>query len=176
MFFETSLLNFSFPFCHAALEMLVLPFWFFTSFSIPLLVVTSLSCLVELLFMFFWCPLTFIDDEPCRVPFRFLLWTNLPCWKLKLDWPFFNTRTNHPCVERSLVPSVCHQWKMEGLSLWRCCFGYWRCLCSCLSCINNIIHLCHPTSHRTLKRGGLVQFRRGCWKVLESGCVETHNH
>ena len=48
MVFETSLLNFSLAFCHVALELLVVPFGFFTSFSILLLVVTSLSCLVSI--------------------------------------------------------------------------------------------------------------------------------
>ena len=36
MVFETSLLSFSLPFCHAALELLIVPFGFFTSFSIPI--------------------------------------------------------------------------------------------------------------------------------------------
>ena len=120
MVFETSLLSFSLPFFHAALELLILPFCFFTSFSIPLLVVTSLRCLVELPFMFFWCPLTFVDDEPCRIPFSFLPWTNLPCWKLKLDWPFFDTRINHPWRGRWFRRCVINR-RWRDCWLWRCC-------------------------------------------------------
>ena len=66
-----------------------------------------------------------IDDEPCRIPFRFLTWTNLPCWKLKLEWPFSGLRINHPWRCRWFRRCVINgRWSNCRLS--RCCFGYWR--------------------------------------------------
>ena len=38
--------------------------------------------------MFCWSPLTIVDDEPGRTLLGFFTWTNLPCRKLKLEWPF----------------------------------------------------------------------------------------
>ena len=148
MVFEASALDFSLPFCHAALELLIVPFGFFTSFSIPCMLIPCLGRFTQLFFMFCWIPLTIIDDEPCRIPFRFLPWTNLPCWKLKLDRPISGLRINHPRRCRLFRRCVING-RWSNCRLWRCCSGYRRRLRSCLSCINNVSHLCHPTRHRT---------------------------
>ena len=104
MVFEASTLDLCFPFFHAEVELPVLPFGCFMKFSIPLPVVPSLRCFVQLLFMFFWREFTFIDNEPCRTPFRFFPWTNLSGVKLKLEWPFSGLPLeDQPSLERSLV-------------------------------------------------------------------------
>ena len=70
-------------------------------------------------------------------------------------------------MERSLVPSVSHQWKMEPLSavevpLW---------LLEALVLLSELHRQHQPNlpSNQTLsfEEGGPIQFRRGCWKVLD---------
>ena len=146
--------------------LLLLPFCCFTNFSIPLLVVRCLRCFVQLSFMFFWCPFTIIDNEPCSIPFRLFPWTNLSSGKLDFLCPPFGLRIMHPWRGSWFRQSVINgRWSNQWL--WKCCLENWRSWCSCLSCIDNISHLCHPTRHRPWKKGGLAQFRRGRWKVLD---------
>ena len=72
-------------------------------------------------------------------------------------------------VEMSLVPSVCHQWKMEQLLavellLW---------ILEVLALLSELHQQRQASSAVAAiqpdiepRRRGLVQFRRGCWKVL----------
>ena len=69
--------------------------------------------------MFFWSPLTFIDDVPARIPFR-VPWTNLPCWRLKLNWLFSHLRINRPWRCSWFRPCVINEW-WSSCRLWTCC-------------------------------------------------------
>ena len=131
-----------FPFFHTAIVLFFLPKGCFTSFSIPIPLIHSLCCFTQHYFMLLWSPSTIIDDKPCSMSLRFLAWTNLTCGKLKFHWPFSDLRIEHPWRGRWFRRRVISGRRHHGP--WRCCFGRWRSWCSCLSCIHNIGHFCHP--------------------------------
>ena len=163
---EASTLDLCFPFFYAAIELPVLPFGCFTSFSIPLLLSQSVSCFPELFFMFFWCELTFIGDEPCSIPFRFFPWTNLSGGKLKFHCPFDCLRINHPWRSRWFCWSIVNRGEgiidLGGAALDNGGAGPPVSAASTTLAKSAIQPDIEP------RREVLVQFRRGRWKVLDA--------
>ena len=169
------------PFIHASNELSIVPFGFFSSFSIPCIEITSLCCFTQNFFMLFWCPLTIIHDKSSRIDFWFWTRTNLSCWKLKFNWPFSHLRINHS-LEMSLVPSVCHQWKMDQLKAPE--VAPWT--LEVLGLPSELSEQLHHWRHRQDRpllpsMGQTLSLEKG-WagessqKMLESaGCVNAHN-
>ena len=145
MVFEASTLDFCLPIIHTAHILSILPFGFFTSFSIPCMIVACLSCFyVELphILLESWC-----HHWQWAEPDRFRVLHSRGPISLVGSW----SSIGHSCTWESIILGGCSWFRQcvinggwSNCRLWKYCLRHWRRLRSHLSGLDKISHFSHP--------------------------------